>query len=73
MKRPINLNRFPNLMDEDYVWLNDNSCLTERDFYPPSDNRTWKSNIEDINGGDNFVDYCEYIFNLLEKEEYFES
>ena len=23
-------------------------CLTEVDFYPPYDNRTWKSGVEDI-------------------------
>ena len=33
-------------------------CLTEQDFYPPSDNRIWKSNIKNINNGDNFTDYC---------------
>ena len=26
------------------------SILNERDFYPPSDNRVWKSNFEDIEG-----------------------
>lgn len=43
-------------------------CLTEIDFYPPPDNRVWTSNIEDVDGGDNFADYCEYIFELLEDE-----
>lgn len=47
-------------------------CLTEEDFYPPYDNRTVKSNVKDIYGGDNFADYCEYIFELLEEEEYYE-
>ena len=47
--------------------------LTEADFYPPPDNRVWKSYVEDIAGGDNFADYCEYIFNILDEEEYFES
>lgn len=46
--------------------------LTEESFYPPSDNRTWKSNVEDIDGGDNFADYCGYIFKLLEEEEYYD-
>ena len=46
--------------------------LSEIDFYPPYDNRTLKSNIKDIYGGDNFADYCEYIFELLEEEEYYE-
>ena len=42
--------------------------LSEQDFYPPTDNRVWKSNVKDIIDGDNFEDYCEYIFNLLEEE-----
>lgn len=52
---------------------NDEVRITEIDFYPPSDNRVWKSYVEDIEGGDNFVDYCEYIFDILDEEEYFES
>lgn len=47
-------------------------CLTEADFYPPSDNRNLKSNVKDIFGGDNFADYCEYIFDVLEEEGYYE-
>lgn len=47
-------------------------CLTEVDFYPPSDNRVWKSGVKDIYGGDNFGDYCEYIFGLLDEEEYYQ-
>lgn len=47
--------------------------LNEQSFYPPYDNRTWKSNVKDIKGGDNFADYCEYIFDLLEKENYYED
>lgn len=54
--------------------LNDTDfCLTEVDFYPPSDNRVWKSNIKDINGGDNFVDYCTELFEMLEEEEYYDN
>jgi len=54
--------------------LQEKSCdyLTEADFYPPSDDRTWSSHIEDIDGGDNFADYCESIFELLEEEGYYE-
>ena len=48
-------------------------CLTDSDFYPPSDDRVWKSNIDDINGGDNFADYCEYFFELLDEENYYEN
>ena len=77
MKQKNSLNKFldrlPVFTDEDYVWINDNSCLTERDFYPPLDNRNWKSNIDDINGGDNFADYCKYIFAILNNEEYWDN
>ena len=38
-----------------------------------SDNRTWASNIYDINGGDNFADFCEYYFEMLDEDEYWES
>lgn len=50
-----------------------NDVLTEIDFYPPSDDRTWKSNVEDIIGGDNFADYCEDFFEMLDEEEYYEN
>jgi hypothetical protein len=46
--------------------------LTEQDFYPPADDRTWKSNVEDIEDGDNFADYCEEFFELLDEENYFD-
>lgn len=46
--------------------------LTEVDFYPPFDDRILKSNVGDIYGGDNFADYCEEFFTLLEEEEYYE-
>ena len=54
--------------------LQEESCdyLTEVDFYPPSDDRVWESYVEDIDGGDNFIDYCEYIFELLEEEGYYD-
>lgn len=58
---------FDDMTNEQY-----DGCLSEMDFYPPSDNRTLKSNVKDIVGGDNFADYCEYIFSLLEEEEYYE-
>ena len=55
------------------IMLDDDYCLTEQDFYPPSDNRTWKSNIEDIDGGDNFADYCDELFEMLDEEEYYDN
>ena len=47
--------------------------LSEEDFYPPVDNRYLKSGIKDINGGDNFVDYANYIYDLYESEDYYEN
>ena len=38
-----------------------------------SDNRVWKSYVEDIDGGDNFGDYCEYFFKMLIEEEYYDD
>lgn len=47
--------------------------LTEQDFNPPSDDRVLTSNVEDIEDGDNFADYCEEFFELLDEEEYFDN
>lgn len=54
--------------------LQEETCdyLTEESFYPPSDDRVWESYVEDIEDGDNFADYCECIFELLEEEGYYE-
>lgn len=61
-------------VDEILKELNKQCCdyLTEESFCPPSDDRYLESYIEDVDGGDNFADYCEYIFELLEEEEYYE-
>lgn len=56
----------------DFV-INNSFCLTDSDFYPPSDNRVWTTNVMDIDGGCNFADYCEEYFEMLDQEEYFES
>ena len=61
-------------MDEQYTCsTNSDINLTESDFYPPQDNRVYESNVEDIEGGDNFADYCHYFFELLDEEEYFDD
>ncbi len=73
VKQQINLNELPNVTDEDYALTNDDFCLTEVDFYPPSDNRVWTSIIEDVNGGDNFVEYCVDFFDMLDEEEYYDN
>ena len=62
----INTNKYQDILNNDYT-------LTEEDFYPPYDNRSWKSNVRDICGGDNFADFCEDFFELLDEEEYFDD
>ena len=75
---------FDELLDDELVeeLSEQNSCprdqdnyLLERNFYLSYniDERTWKSNVEDIKGGDNFADYCEYIFKVLEDEGDFDN
>lgn len=46
--------------------------MTEDNYYSPIDDRVLESYVEDINGGDNFADYCGYIFNVLEEEGYYD-
>lgn len=46
--------------------------LNEDDFNQSFDNRVLKSYVEDIEGGDNFADYCSYIFKLYEEEGYYD-
>lgn len=60
----------PHLKNSDSY--SNNYCLSEIDFYPPYDNRVLKSYIEDIEDGDNFADYCEYIFEIYEEEGYYD-
>lgn len=57
---------------DDLLYEESYDYLTEENFYQPSDNRVLKSYIEDISGGDNFADYCKYIFDLLEEDGYYE-
>lgn len=80
-KQLSNLDRCPIFIDEDYVWFDDDDdlwmsddfCLKESDFYPPPDDRVWQSNIEDIDGGDNFADFCAEFFKMLDEEEYWDN
>ena len=55
------------LTESDFHFLNNR---LEDHIYQSSDNRTWKSNVEDIYGGDNFADFCEDYFELLDEENY---
>ncbi len=46
--------------------------LTEENFYPASDERFWVSYVEDIDGGDNFANFCRDFFELLDEEGYYD-
>ena len=46
--------------------------LSEKDFYPPSDDRVLGTNIKELYKGE-FNDYAEYIYDLYEEEEYYEN
>ncbi len=67
----------------DYILKKYGNILIEQEICQPSndidsfdidtlDNRVWTSNIEDIDDGDNFVDYCKEFFKLLDEEEYYD-
>lgn len=58
---------FSDLLNEQYTFE-----LIEQDFCAYSDNRVLESYVEDIEGGDNFADYCEDFFELLEEEGYYD-
>ena len=47
--------------------------LSEKDFYPPEDTRVLHSGVDDIIGGDNFVDFTTDIFDIYDEEEYFDD
>jgi hypothetical protein len=66
-------NNTQNILDKElYDYLSDfEGCFDVENDYEEIDDRYWKSGIDDIEGGDNFIDYCEYIFDILEEEEYF--
>lgn len=49
-----------------------NEILREEDFYPPSDDRTLKTCVEELYDGD-FAEYSEYIFDLYESENFYEN
>lgn len=54
--------------------IDEQECYFEKDDSQPLfDNRVWTSNVEDIDGGDNFADFCEEFFEMLDEEEYFDN
>ena len=65
-------------MNNNYTY---EDMLEEQDYCPielddsliSTDNRVWKSNVNDIKGGDNFADFCEEFFELLDEEGYWDN
>ena len=49
---------------------NEHYVLTERDFYPPIDNRLHDLGIEDVLGGDTYDEYLKEFWELYEDELY---
>ena len=50
--------------------INKEDCfkITKIDFYSPQDTRYYQSGVDDIVGGDNFIDYIEYFLDLYEDD-----
>lgn len=61
------------LTKDDFYFLNMNEDVLEYYIYPIYDDRSWKSHVYDIYGGDNFADFCEEFFELLDEEGYWED
>lgn len=62
-------------LEDEFYKVDDNTYHEDsNNFYSSlEDDRVWTSNVEDINNGDNFADFCEDYFRLLEEENYFED
>lgn len=42
--------------------------MTEKDSYRIEDDRTFESGVEDIDGGDTFLDYAKWFFDNYEED-----
>lgn len=58
---------------EDMLEEQDYCPIELDDLFTNTDDRVWKSYIDDINGGDNFADFCEEFFELLDEEGYWDN
>lgn len=54
-------------------WLDNFPVLSETDFYPPVDNRTLHSGIQDIDNGDCFENYVSEYNELCDEEEIYDD
>lgn len=42
--------------------------LSEKDFYPPEDTRTWRSGVMDVPHGDSFEEYSSWFYETYEDD-----
>lgn len=63
---------YPYPIDEKQNKNSIDNSLSEDDFYKADDDRCWESYVDDIDGGDNFADYCESFFEMLDEEGYWD-
>ena len=61
----INLNKDNNANSNEDM---QNDVLTERSFYPPTDYRTHRLDIDDVVGGDSYYEYVIEFWELYEEE-----
>lgn len=62
----INNQEDTNTSSNNYIVPNDIYVLSEKDFYPPEDNRYYKSNVYNIYGGDTFFKYAKEFFQYIQ-------
>lgn len=58
---------------EERAWLRSFPVLSEKDFYPPEDNRVLKSGIKNICHGDNYNDFLQEYNELCQEEEIYDG
>lgn len=58
---------------EERAWLRSFPVLSEKDFYPPEDNRVLKSGIKNIRHGDNYNDFLQEYNELCQEEEIYDG
>lgn len=54
-------------------WLDSFPVLSETDFYPPIDNRTLHSGVQDIKDGDCFKEYISEYNEVCDEEEIYDD
>lgn len=61
------------LSEKEQAWLDSFPVLSEKDFYPPEDNRNLKSGVSDILCGDSFFGFVQEFNELCDEEEIYDD